>query len=518
MKFIIASVAFLALLSIPFFGKASLVGSTSQATLSVSPATGSYNPNDTFTVSVYMNTNGQNAVVSAAYLNYDRNSFQAVSIDTTGSVFTMAMEKTIDANTGIIKITSGMPTPGVKTASGLVAKINFKALYGTTPSADNLTFRFTAGDSTQSTVIKDDGLGTDILSGVYGGKYTVSGQANPSPVPIPTPTPTPNSDTTPPAKVTNLVSTSTETQILLTWTNPTDGDYQKTKILRKTVSYPSSLSDGTVIFDDNKNSFTDSNLLTGTAYYYSVFTYDASGNYSQASQTTIVTKGEKAVTPSSYPDLTLLKTPDSFKVYVVIDQKKKWISTPEVFETLGYEWTNITIVDQSALDSIPDFEDNLIRAIGDYKVYLVVNGIKRHIPNPEIFLDYGFSWDDVKNVSQTVIDKYGRGYLIRESRQGTIYYLSSGGIRKHIPTPEIFSSYNDKWEDVQVISNKEMESYPESNLVKLQGTNNVYLVQSDTKRLIPSAAIFNKNKYDWNRVMEINRAEFDWLKTGEDVR
>lgn len=518
-KLFAASAILLTMLFIPSLGKAALVGTASQATLSVSPATGSYSPNDTFTVSVYMDTNGQNIVVSAAYLAYDRNSFQAVSIDTTGSVFTMSMENAIDSNTGIIKITRGIPTPGVNTANGLVAKINFKALYGTAPSSDNLTFRFAAGDNTQSTVIKNDGLGTNILSGVYGGKYTVSGQANPSPAPASTPTPSPAgpstpADTTSPNNVTNLTSSTTETQALLAWTNPTNGDYQKTKIVRKENSYPASVSDGTLVFDDNKNSFTDSNLKSGTTYYYAVYTYDTSGNYSQASTFTVITKGVAPSSSTSYPDSTLIKTPGSFKVYVIISQKKKWISTPEVFETLGYKWTNITNIDTNTLKTIPDYEDNLIRAINDYKVYIVINGIKRHIPNPEIFLNYGFSWEDVKDVPQSTIDRYMRGYLVRESRQGTIYYLSPAGIKKHIPTPEIFASYNDKWEDIQVISKKEMDSYQTSNLIRYN--NQIYLVQGSYKRLIPTESVLNR--YDKSVIIDSNGAEFNWYKLGNVVR
>ena len=230
-KYFIASVVFLAAVFIPFSGKA--------ATLTVSPATGSYNPNDTFSISIYMNTNGQNVVVSAAYLNYDRNSFQAVSIDTADSAFTMETEKIIDSNNGIIKITRGKITPGVNGASILVAKVNFKALYGTTPTADNMTFSFVAGNNTLSTVIKDDGLGTNILSGVNNGKYTVSGAVNPAPAPIiPAPgggLPGGSFDITPPAQVTNLTYLSTETQVLINWTNPTNGDYNKTKIVRKSI-------------------------------------------------------------------------------------------------------------------------------------------------------------------------------------------------------------------------------------------------------------------------------------------
>lgn len=228
--------------------------------------------------------------------------------------------------------------------------------------------------------------------------------------------------------------------------------------------------------------------------------------------------GSIASNPSSYPEGTLLKTAESFKVYVIISGKKKWISTPEVFETLGYEWGNIKIVAKSDLDKVADYEDNLIRTIGDYKVYLVVNGIKRHIPNPEIFLNYGFSWGDVKDVSQSVVDKYQRAYLIRESRQGKIYYLDPRGIKKHIPSPEVFASYNNKWEDIQVISKKEMDSYSESNLIRLAGDDKVYLVENNAKRWIPTAGIFNKNGYNWNLIINVNKPEFDYYKKGADLK
>lgn len=517
---LIASVLFLAGIFIPSAGQASLVGTEAQATLSLSPATGSYSPNDTFTVSILMDTKGQNVVVSGAYLLYDPNSFQAVSIDTTGSVYTMGVEKTIDASTGTIKITRGIPTPGVNTANGLVAKVNFKALYGTSPSLDNLTFRFIAGNSNASSVIKDDGLGTNILSGVHGAKYTVTGQSNPSPVSV-TPPPIPvssgggSSDKTPPGQVKKLAAQSTETQVLLTWENPTDGDYAKTKILRKENSYSASYADGTMVFDDNKNSFTDSGVKSGTTYYYSVYTYDTNNNYSLASQITIITKGTPPVGGNSnYPDSTLLKTADSPKVYVIIQGKKKWISTPEVFETLGYKWTAITITDSNTLKSIVDFEDNLIRAIGDYKVYMVVNGIRHHVPNPEIFLDYGFAWEDVKDVPSETIAKYQLVRLIRESRQGKIYYLSAAGVKKWIPNPQIFASYNNKWEDIQVISKKEMDSYLVSNLMSYN--NQVYLIQGTTKRLIPNETILKK--YNTSLMLNANKTEFNWYKLGSNVK
>jgi len=219
---------------------------------------------------------------------------------------------------------------------------------------------------------------------------------------------------------------------------------------------------------------------------------------------------------NGFTDGTLIKTDDSFRVYVIMSQRKKWISTPEVFETLGYKWSNIAIVSKAELDNISDFEDNLIRAIGDYKVYLVVNGLRHHIPNPEIFLDYGFGWTDVKDVPLETVNKYPMARLIKESNQEKIYYLSASEVKKWIPTADIFNSYGNKWEDIQVISKKEMTSYPESNIMQYEGT--LYLISGNYKRLIPSDAIFNKNKYNRDLVLSANKTEFDWYMTGSPVK
>jgi hypothetical protein len=248
---------------------------------------------------------------------------------------------------------------------------------------------------------------------------------------------------------------------------------------------------------------------------------DDSGNGTTPTPDTTPEEGKVPYPPVSdpdYPEGTLLKTPESFKIYVIIDDKKKWIPTPEVFETLGYEWTSITELNLTTLKSIPNYEDNLIRAIGNYKVYLVVNGIKRHIPNPEIFLNYGFAWEDVVDVPQSTIDKYTRAYLIRESRQGTIYYLRSDGVKKWIRNPEIFASYNNEWEDIQVISKPEMDSYPESNLIQFHGDDRIYLIEGNVKRHIPSASVFNKYGYNWEHVIIVNEVEFEWYGEGSMVR
>lgn len=172
---IILMIFILTLIVIPPDSKAALVGDTTKATLILTPATAAYHVNDNFTTSISVNTKGQSVVAVAAYLNYDNTSFEATSIDIAGTVFNTAQfESIIDQGAGKIMITLGKQSPGINSGNALVAKVNFKVINATNPSADNITFDFMTGSMIDSNVVKNDGLGTDILSGVQNAKYSVA--------------------------------------------------------------------------------------------------------------------------------------------------------------------------------------------------------------------------------------------------------------------------------------------------------------------------------------------------------
>jgi hypothetical protein len=259
----IALILSLFVLTAPYLSKASLVGNTNNATLALSPDLGVYRVGPTFPIDILVNTHGQNVVVVAAYLSYNPALFQIVSIDTTGSIFGTEAENIIDAVNGKIKITRGTPTPGVNVVNGKVATLNIKGLTDINPSSDNITFDFTAGSTNESNVILNDGLGTDIISGVYNGKYTLDG--------------------TPPANVSSFTAAALDSSIALSWVNPSS-DFAGVTILRKTGSYPTNPTDGTLVYDNAGANYSDSGLTNGTIYYYTAFSRDIVVNYSSGAQ------------------------------------------------------------------------------------------------------------------------------------------------------------------------------------------------------------------------------------------
>jgi hypothetical protein len=100
-------------------------------------------------------------------------------------------------------------------------------------------------------------------------------------------------DITPPDFVDDFIAIPGNTQVSLSWTNPTPPDYAGTLILRKAVSAPTgapvtgtdyssltSIGDADIIYNGNIETFLDTGLSNGTEYFYHAYAYDTSLNYS----------------------------------------------------------------------------------------------------------------------------------------------------------------------------------------------------------------------------------------------
>jgi len=110
-------------------------------------------------------------------------------------------------------------------------------------------------------------------------------------------------DTTPPSPVTNFTALNpTENTIDLTWTNPLDGDFAGTLIVRsqETITWAPTdyvnpvdqvVTEGVVVrYTGAGDHFTDTGLAPYRIYYYQAFAYDILYNYSsgvEASETTV---------------------------------------------------------------------------------------------------------------------------------------------------------------------------------------------------------------------------------------
>lgn len=97
----------------------------------------------------------------------------------------------------------------------------------------------------------------------------------------------------------------------------------------------------------------------------------------------------------------LLKGEDSDEIYVLQDNKLRWISSLEAFERLHYRWRDVHAVEQSFLDK---FEKGrpvyiLLKCSASPHIYRIEREQKRWIKDIPTFEAQGHVWEDVKFVS-----------------------------------------------------------------------------------------------------------------------
>lgn len=142
----------------------------------LSPSTGSYGQNQTFTVTIQaVPGSGESINAVESTLTYDTSRLSVVSVSKNGSVFSLwTTEPTFSNSAGTIEFGGGSPTP-----------------FSSRSTLLTVTFRASGqGDATVSfqnaSALAADGQGTDVLSGTGNGTYSITEQ-----------TTTPSDDTTP---------------------------------------------------------------------------------------------------------------------------------------------------------------------------------------------------------------------------------------------------------------------------------------------------------------------------------
>ncbi|HDY76165.1 MAG TPA: hypothetical protein ENH49_06540, partial [Candidatus Marinimicrobia bacterium] len=89
-----------------------------------------------------------------------------------------------------------------------------------------------------------------------------------------------------PPEVKDAKATSGSKKTIITWVNPTDG-FEGIKIIRNESSVLGDINEkisagGEIVFDGIDSTYTDTGLINGKIYYYSLFTYDIYADYSRA--------------------------------------------------------------------------------------------------------------------------------------------------------------------------------------------------------------------------------------------
>jgi hypothetical protein len=106
-------------------------------------------------------------------------------------------------------------------------------------------------------------------------------------------------------------------------------------------------------------------------------------------------------------------------------------------------------------------EGSLIRAIGDYKVYIIKGNYKRWIQRAEIFNAYGhLRWGDIIEVSPEELASYQETWLIRADSDHRVYEVNTDGTKHWLNmTAEEFTISGHQWKMVYIVNSFERDFY-----------------------------------------------------------
>jgi hypothetical protein len=228
------------------------------ATLKLTPETGVYQVGGTWTARVVINTSGKPINAAEASLTYNPKEIQVLGISKANSIFNLwTIEPTFSNAGGKVSFGGGSPS-GYTGAAGTVMSVTFKALQTGTPKVN-----FSNGS-----VLAADGQGTNVLSGMTGGTYTVSAasespQAEPEPQYV-----APSNAPAAPKVISSTHDDQTKwytaSTAQLSWTVPSDVTAVRTLLDQRKGTIP------TVVYDPpiRSREITD---LTGENYFHIQF-------------------------------------------------------------------------------------------------------------------------------------------------------------------------------------------------------------------------------------------------------
>ena len=115
--------------------------------------------------------------------------------------------------------------------------------------------------------------------------------------------------------------------------------------------------------------------------------------------------------------------------------------------------------DNKPINNYP--EGSLLRAKNDYKVYIIKGNYKRWVQSAEIFNQYEhLLWEDIIDVDSSVLAQYQESWLIRADGDKKVYELNADGTKHWLNmTAEQFTITGHLWDMVYITNSFERDSY-----------------------------------------------------------
>ncbi|GEM_PF-5665299 len=121
------------------------------------------------------------------------------------------------------------------------------------------------------------------------------------------------------------------------------------------------------------------------------------------------------------------------------------------------------------------------------------------------------------SVTATPTKTYIGAKLVRAEGTTAIYFVNERGMRLGYPSMRVFTSYKNKLENVQVISQAELDSYPQAMYIRVNGRGAIYKLENGARRLLSSRA-WTEAGADASAIMDVNQTHLSAIKSGKAIK
>jgi len=153
----------------------------------------------------------------------------------------------------------------------------------------------------------------------------------------------------------------------------------------------------------------------------------------------------------------LFKTAGDPRVYTIQDGKKLHIPSLTAFAAQGFKWEDVAVVSDTDKDIYPEI--TLIKTSDSPKVFYISKGLKRHITNPSVFEKSGYEWGNVTTVNSAEAVGFNESNLIRQIGDPKVYRIESDGTKRWIKTESVFKKLGYNWKNIMEVSSAEVGAY-----------------------------------------------------------
>ena len=247
----------------------------------------------------------------------------------------------------------------------------------------------------------------------------------------------------------------TTTEVVISWPQQGDSNYASAMLYRSNTSTSRGMLIGDHLLNNN---YTDTNLVSGNNYYYTLSLMDQNGYESTFSDYYKYTASNKK----------LVKLTNSPTVYLIDQDKSYIISNEDIFYAHNFKWSDITTISQRGLDEYHysgplRYPSGTLIKSNNKTVYLLYGEIARPFADEEIFIRAGYKGSQIKNIPILIFNTYTLGEEL---------------------TLDNFI-------------------HPDNTLIKYTYNPNIYLIESNSKRLIPDENTFHEHGFKWANILTI---------------